>query len=277
MIKTYKDQFGFLPLKTNIVFENGKITTLDTFDGTIKNFSKYFDSFGSFNPGLEMYKLSPTHKIFLDDLNGYNEIRQIRLNDGGFIIQLIAYIFGIRAQFHDWWFDSKIPCKRTHNIRFAKKTLSEFITHSYVTWKSWPENIKKLFTNILYMHSRFNSCHWDWEKFTVSYMVLDSCYKCSKELLGIKAKNHQERINTLCKTFKLKKESKNIERIVELRNQLFHESLWSNERPGTATKDDAFTQTYNLWRFNHRLIMALTGFKTDYIKSSWSCLGRYCL
>ena len=274
----YKDTFGFLPIEIAVSFNGGEIRTLDSIDKTISDLSKHFDNDGSFCPPedvRDLYRLTPTHEIILNNLNDYDDQRHIRLNDSGYIIQLLAYIYGVRTQFHDWWYDSKIPCKSKHNICVTPTRLSEFMSYSYDQWKKWQDDERKLFTNILYMNSRFESYCWDWEKLMISYMVLDGCYKFAEQVYGINGGSHAGRINRLCEFFGLKQETHNIERIVELRNQLFHESLWSNAQPCTAPPGDAFSQVYNLNRFNQRLIVALLRFKTDYIHSSWTSFGTW--
>lgn len=277
MTTQHIDTFGFLPLDVSIVFDGGRISPLESFNEAINDVSAFFDGNGLFCPpeyNRDLYKLKPTHEIILNNVNDYSDERAIRQNNSGAVIQLVAYIFGVRTQFHDWWFDSKIPCKKTHNIFFTQSRLNEFMSHAYNMWQGWNDEIRKLFTNILYMNSRFESYNWDWEKFTISYMVLDGCYKCTKLLNGIKDGGHEYRINQLCQYYQLNEDKDNIKRIVDLRNELFHETLWSNSQPCTAT-DDAFGQVYNLNRFNKRLIMAILGFKTDYIKSSWTSLSTF--
>jgi len=280
MTRRYRDEFGFVPLDVTIAFEGGRISPLSSFNEAVNDVSASFDRNGVFCPpeyARDLYKLKPTHEIILHNVNDYSDVREVRLSDGGAVIQLVAYIFGVRTQFHDWWFDSKIPCKSTHNLIITQSRLNEFMSHAYISWQAWNDEVRKLFINILYMNSRFVSYNWDWEKFTIGYMVLDGCFKCTKLLDGIKSGTHETRINRLCQHYQLREEKDNIERIVELRNQLFHESLWSNSQPCTAPEGDAFGQVYNLHRFNNRLIMAIIGFETDYIKSSWTIFGDFVL
>jgi hypothetical protein len=64
-----------------------------------------------------------------------------------------------------------------------------------------------------------------------------------------------------------------IGRFVQLRNDLFHESLWDRSQPTSAAREDAFRAAYDLQRLNQRLIPALLGYRNSYVGTDWSSLG----
>ena len=64
-------------------------------------------------------------------------------------------------------------------------------------------------------------------------------------------------------------------KICDLRNELFHETLWDGSQPCTAVNTDAFMCAYHLRRFNQRLIPALLGYNNEYVKTEWWSLSSF--
>jgi hypothetical protein len=114
---------------------------------------------------------------------------------------------------------------------------------------------------------------WDWERFTIEYMVFDGLYKLLYSIIDIEKNNRTERrgkrIDFVCNHFGLAFNAEIVKEIVDLRNQLFHETLWSGLQPGTAVPGNAFYHTQNIRRLNQRIIPALLGYKNNYAKSNW--------
>ena len=126
------------------------------------------------------------------------------------------------------------------------------------------------------MHCRAISYEWDWERFAIEYMVFDGCFKLACLIYNLDSNcSHSERITYLCEHFGIPIKNDLVKDIVQLRNQLFHETLWSNSQPGTAVKGSAFMQSYNLRRLNQRVIPALLDYRNDYVKTGWWFLGPF--
>ncbi len=292
--KMNQDLFGFLPYNRAIEFVGGKISPVPEFDEVASWINNYTNEDGFLYPPTEyrvkvapvtirpigripkterpahLHRVPPSHELCLFESGTPEEIRR---GPGSFVIQLLAYLFGVRLQFHDWWFDSRLPIRekvRTHGISFSEKTIEEFLSHCYKTWNSWREREQKLITNVLFMHNRAPTYGWDWEQFTIEYMVLDGCYKLTK-LLGVLTEkpSHGERIEALCKTFDIPIDQELVCKIVDLRNELFHETFWDGSQPCTAVSNLAFILPFHLRRLNQRLIPALLCYKTPYIQTQW--------
>jgi hypothetical protein len=67
-------------------------------------------------------------------------------------------------------------------------------------------------------------------------MILDACWKMAERLLVLKCKGHGDRIKVLCEEFNLVQFMRivDIKELVRLRNDLFHETLWHDSRPGST-------------------------------------------
>ncbi len=292
------DRFGFLPCDWSIKFDGGDISPIPEIYKIRKAVEKNTnqDGFlypprswrvrleprtsrrlgkipGSERPAL-LHPVAPSHELSLTARLNQKELRN---GPGGFLIHLLAYLFGVRLQFHDWRFDSRVPIRmaQTHNIHFTNATAEDFLSHCYRAWQGWSNQEQLLITNVLFMHSRAPSYEWDWERFVIEYMVLDGCWRLAELRHDIKGKNHSQRISRLCQKFGISYDRSRVGRIVALRNDLFHETLWAGSQPGTAVSSDAFLQPSNLRRLNQRLIPALFGYKNAYVNSMWWSIGAY--
>ena len=151
--------------------------------------------------------------------------------------------------------------------------MQDFVQHSFLKWKTWRPDKQKLFTNLLFMHSRAISYQWDWERFMVEYMVFDSCWNFYSD--GKNNPSHSNRLKQILSDFGMKTYEDKIKKIVKLRNDLFHETLWDKGQPCSAGSNEAFTSYYDLMRINQRLFVALLEYSTNYIYTDWRCLGRW--
>ena len=108
----------------------------------------------------------------------------------------------------------------------------------------------------------------------IEYMVFDGCWNLSG--LSSNRSGHGGRMKTLCDKWRIPFDDHRITRIVNLRNYLFHETLWDKSQPSTGVSSEASLQAYNLRRLNQRLISALLRYSNSYVQTSWWTLGT-CL
>ena len=305
MIK--RDLFGFLPHKWTFEFDGGKISPIPDFDENAAWVDKYTNEDGFLYPPIvrrmkvdpvtmkpleeiprterpaHLHCVASSHELCLFESGTPEEIRK---GPGSFIIHLLSYLFGVRLQFENWWVDGRLPIREkagTQSISFAIDTAENFLSHCYQTWKRWSQKEQILITNILFMHSRAPSYEWDWERFTIQYMALDGCRRLAESLHLIQKKHRKkqkprdfgEPIKTLCDSFSIPCDDDLACKIVSLRNELFHRTLWDGSQPGTAVSSSAFMSPIHLRRLNQRLIPALFEYKTPYIKTGWWFSGKY--
>jgi hypothetical protein len=291
----WKDRFGFLPTGIRFEFDGGSVAPLPDFKERQESVAKRAnpDGFayprrvvtvqqnafpspngdpspweeipGTERPGL-VDRLPPSHEIVLGALDAN---ANCRVADGAFVVHLIGYLFGARLQFGDWWLDMRIPVKTTHGVHVGVQDAAEFVSTAYKTWQMWDGRARKLMTNALYMDARSPCYEWEWEGFTVNYMVFDALYRLAVECLGVQKANHRERFKTLVDRFGLADDEQRWSEIYGLRNELFHEALWDNSHPCTDGSTSAAYASLNLRHLNHRIIPALLGFDTRYIASPW--------
>lgn len=309
----HRDKIGFLPIKHKLEFEGGSFTPLPNFDEARRFIDKWKNRDGFIYPPLIetkrklsqpnkpenivwesipnterpalLYKLPASHELVIinDPIDD-----DFRKSDGAFLMHLASYLFGVRLQFYDWWFDSRAPTESTHIISITQQKESDFFSHSYRAWKQWPRDLRIRFTNILYVNSKVPSYEWDWEQFTISYMVFDALYELANAYFGVEEKIHKKRLYRMCEYFGLACENDNLDKISNIRNNLFHECCWYETRNSKREIqsdqkdirlgrpfDAGFFQSQNLWRLNQRLIPAILGYKTEYIASPWWYMGPF--
>jgi hypothetical protein len=298
-------QFGFLPIESTIRFSGGAFVLLDDYQEVAGAVRANTNADGFIYPPLEkrmraqpkirdgnflsedqwdweevpkterpahLHRLPSSHDLRLEESPLDCDLRS---NDGAFLMYLAGYLYGFRLQFYDWWFDGRINMKSSHNICIAHGTASDFFSKSYAAWKTWRPEVRKNFTNILYMHSRSEMYEWDWERFLINYMIFDACFGYAKEVGNVPSSTpHRGRFEAMCKRYGLYFDAAVVKKIVGLRNDLFHEALWDHGQPCSSGGQSSFDLTEFLRGINQRLIPALLGYSTKYIGSRWDCLGR---
>jgi|SRR5579862_4160636 len=237
-----------------------------------------------------LWRLPASHVIRLPS----RKVRDVEREDAWFIINLLAYLFGVRLKLDPWWFDGRVAVRlqRTHNIHFSREAAQDFISRSYATWRCWPKRDRTLFATLLHSHCRAPSYEWDWERFGAEYTVLDSLALVAErpKLIVAPTKTtttgtppkkgkkkrrrvaHGERLRTLAKAMGVKRPPARVRRIVKLRNALLHEGLWDGQLPGSGTSR-AMQLADDLRRINHRLIPALLGYRNQYVRTAWWTIG----
>lgn len=295
---------GFLPIKNTIHFSGGAFVLLENYQAGADAVRVRTNADGFVYPPLEkrmrasqpkvqdgnvlpedqwdweevpkterpahLHRLPPSHELQLDEPPFENNLRK---HDGAFLMYLAGYLYGYRLQFHDWWFDGRVNMTSSHNINGRDEKATDFLTKSYANWKTWNSDVRKHFTNILYMNSRSELYEWDWERFMIAYMVFDACYAYAEQRGVVRSRTHTGRLEAMCKQYGLYFDAVVSKKIVDLRNNLFHEALWDGGQPCNSGGQSSFELTEFLRGINHRLVPALLGYPTNYIGSRWDLLG----
>ncbi len=269
------DRFGFLPIKCTIEFDGGKISPVPEFDTAWERVEKHLHEDGflyppsrhrvTFDPltlkivgrvprtkrPLHLRRLPTSHELRLSHADTREALRD---GPAAFIIHCLGFLYDVRLQFYDWWFDGRIPIGQACKVRLSSASAGHFLSHAYQVWKGWKPDEQRRFTNILYMRCRAPLYEWDWEKFMIEYMVIDGCWKMAEKLFHLAKSPHPERIRKLCDRFSTPIQKEYLRKITKLRGDLFHETLWDRGMPGfVRDANDAFafrtpTQLRNLSR-----------------------------
>jgi hypothetical protein len=295
MADLFTNKIGFLPCEKPIQFNNGRLSPLEEYNEILAYVNDEANKDGYYYPPL-MHTVSQRHEV----VNGQLEIKEEivpkstrpahlfkmpashnieiinpvsvndpKVGDGLFLTYLVAFHFGIRLQFHDWWFDMRVPVKIDRDFYADHSQTEVFINNAYENWCSATEDGRTRLTNLLFMQSRAKSYEWDWERFLIYYMVLDGCYNYLNTYFGVVSRTHAGRIKAIIDYFNMHYDQIWIDRIVDLRNDLFHETLWGGGQPCNSNATHSWEAAFHLPKFNSRLISAILGHEGKYIQASW--------
>lgn len=218
-----------------------------------------------------LWKLPASHSVTTDAAVDQVTFRR---DTGLFVLSLIAYLFGTRLQFHDWWVDARVATKPQANL-WDLAVVTPFLTTAYRTWRSWPEPDRIAMAGLLAMHARVPGYEWVWERFTFEYMVFDSLYSLAATRMSqAGAVGHGKRMARVCEHFGIPTDTTKIRKIVALRNDLFHEVTFGSDPPGFSGHGDVFILPFDLRALNRRVIAALLGWDTPFVRSPWWLLNR---
>ncbi len=285
------DYFGYLGKKESYDFVGGKITVVDDFEQGRNWIEKYTNRDGFLYPPTQnTYSSSPltpdkkeiipkterpallhslpySHSI---EISNCGSIEEQRKGPSGFLIQLLGFLLGYRLQFHDWWVDGRVPIGGRKGLSDRKMTTEDFLSHCFPMWKKWNPADQKLITNILFMFSRSVHYEWSWERFAIGYMVIDGLWKLSCNLKVVSEHcPHKDRIQKMCEAYKIPINDLYIGKIVSLRNDLFHETIWDKGQPGSSGSSDTDRHVLFLRNLSTRIILGIFDYDTPFIKTEW--------
>lgn len=295
-------EFGFLvePICGN--FAGGKITPLEDHLDRTQWFEESSNPDGYYYPPEEiLYELDPvtmerkekvarsgrpallyplpaSHRLCLaSPLDATMAVS----SDGALIIHLLGYLYGRRLQFAGWKFDGRVPVKPLRGLNVRPETSLEFLGHTYEWWRSNSLDIRKRLIHILYVFTRARSLEWEWDAFIHQYIVFDGLYRLHRKLNPAPPKRdvpHKERIEFMIKAYGIPRPPNLnlVQRLYEVRNDLFHEAAWDGETICFGNVDsDAFTLPRHLARLNSRLICGIVNYRNGYSMSAWWAMWSF--
>jgi len=290
---SFSDLFGFLNYPDTLEFNGGRIVPVPEFHEGLEYITRFGNNDGYiFPPTIKSVELDPSTMEPIRDIPNSDKPAplftlpashsldienplvkdNLRNGDAGFLVHLLAFFFGTRLQFSDWRFDGKIPIKRMNSFLHASDVPSSFVSHVYQQWRKLSDELRTRYVNILYMHGKARSCEWEWDAFLHQYMVFDAIYRFYVLSGNQEIGGHKNRLKGLCKHFEVPYDNNQLNKIYELRNELFHEALWDGATPGLQHSNSYLTVKW-LERLNSRLIVAISGYRNDYTRSGWWFFG----
>jgi hypothetical protein len=300
MVERHTDTFGYFNRRHTIKFDNCIVQPISD----IEESSKWVKSIvhkdgyiyspitkqyraerdretGELNPTEEIpqterpalyYQVPVSHEISIKNPS----TDQPRLGDAGLVIHLLAFMYGTRFQYHDWRIDGRVPIKPcgdiAHDVAGFESVSEKFLSHVYSEWLIWDEKCRFSFVNILCMHSRAISLENEWESFASGYMVFDALYRLHANLGRDAYCTHYKRLPGMLNYYHLAEDKSGLlDSIYRARNELFHEAIWAGESPGHSASQMI---SFQMHRFNARLIVAITGYDNNYVHFPWWTFGN---
>lgn len=224
-----------------------------------------------------LHRLPATHDLVLWDDSVSDQA--IRSGIAGFTVHFLGFVTGYRTQFEDWWFDGRVSTKcETDAEPHVAREVGAALEHAVAAYHGLAERDRRVLTNALFMHNRAPMYEWPWERFVVQYQVFDALFRVAHRHTQVPDNGHGKRLRSLAEHYGLYFDDERARVIVNLRNDLFHETLWAEESMPTAGGgSDGFYSQIWLRHINQRLAFAVLGFTGPYISSSWHSLLTHFL
>ncbi len=297
----YQDVFGYLPLDHSFLLSFASVTPLAELSNAVAWVEKYANKDGylypdivhtrrsydggstfekvpkSERPGL-LHQLPATHKLEL--LGHPDDQEAARYGLAGFLMHMLAFLYGYRCHFHDWWLDGRAPLKSTCDYHEPRLDDAIYcLETAAAAWSGWPDRQKTVALNSLFLKTRTYVYELEWERFQAEYQVFDALYALGRDLGYVAKVPHEERIPAVCRTYGIPIDQGRVDTIVRLRNDLLHEALWDKRMPGEARSQEAFYSSIWLDQLSRRVALAVVGVDGQYVRSAWWGLvvGRFVI
>lgn len=287
--------FGYLPQKLDIEFNYGRISTLENFDQIISEVNEschkrngfYFaptyrliteieqgesHRSPSFSPHL--FNFFITHKLKLNESNlSAGNIWDLKKDIAFFILQVVSYVTGYRLMPESKWFDLRVPSDPTINLLCKNNSLRDSLNIATENWLNWDLEKRANVANLLYVFNRNPSYYWDFEKFSIEYQIIDTCYSL---LFPSDKASHKRRLKILTDTLGIPVDPGRLRTLVDtIRNPLVHELKWGEDLITGTVDSEYIFYSHFLHRLNHRVIGRILGFTGRYFVTDPSYMGSF--
>jgi len=285
----YQDVFGYLPVEESFSFSFGSVSPVQEFRSAVDwverhaNINGYlypdveepyrsydrktYETIPKSRPGL-IHRVPVTHRM---NLRAHSDDQQAaRYGLAGFLMHMLAFVYGYRCHFYDWWLDGRVRLKSSCDYHEPRLDDVVYCLETAVAkWSGWPDRQRTVALNALFLKTRSQIYESEWERFQAEYQVFDALYAIARDV-GIVAKvPHPRRIPAMCNQFGIPTDRSHVDIIVRLRNDLLHEALWDERTPGEARSEQSFYSSIWLDNLCRRLGLALLGVSGAYVQSSW--------
>jgi hypothetical protein len=207
-----------------------------------------------------------------------------------FVVALIGLLDGLRLIPEGWVHFNRIAIKlNSHSDVTCRPVEIETILRiAELFWSGATDAIRRLIFGAVHWRIFSESYKQQFERFSGQYMTLDTCYRIHCEIHG-KTKpepNHAQRAEFLAAYYFMKTPSWAKTRVVggktecdlsNLRNEFFHEARYAGEPIGFKYPKFTVPIDLTLGSFNTRLILAILGVKSQYVRSPVETRSMFAL
>jgi hypothetical protein len=210
----------------------------------------------------DMYFPTISHRLIFPA--GYDS-RSMRKTESLFVLQFLAYLYDTRLQFWDWQLDTRVIITPKNSSIFVADA-EPLIVKALTRYRSLDPQRQLLLTNMLYLNSRAWHLFWEWERFWQEFLVFDSVRVFLADLSKPDWQKTKPSWQKAVEQLGVRYDRGRICRMKTLRNEFFHQGLWSGDIPGFAVSDLPITE---LRALNERLIAGLLCIGSSFRGSVW--------
>lgn len=195
------------------------------------------------------------------------------------LVLVFGFLKGLRLIPEPWVHFYRVPTKlqQLQDFYVEERAVTRVLNRAYDFRMSNKAEVQRLMIGALHWHSFGRSYEHAFEVFNAQYTVLDACWKIHCELTGKKPRcSHARRVEVLASEYGIQvpewASTTNGESFLsQLRNALIHEGLWAQEPIGFTHPPLYKAIHIDLYHLNSRILLALLGDSTEYIRKP---LGR---
>jgi hypothetical protein len=206
---------------------------------------------------------------------------------GEFLIALLGMLEGLRLIPEKWvhFYRAAVKPHTLSDVYCDRADLEQVLTIGQTFWKAKNARIKRLMFGAIHWRVFSESYEHEFERFSGQYTVLDTCWKMYQLLEPTAPKRlaHARRPKWLAKQYGLRLPSwakirNGRSAVATLRNGFFHEGLYGNGPIGfDYPKGFSGSIDFELAAFNTRLILAMLGVRSEYVRSSVQTRSQFLM
>ncbi len=284
------DEFGCLPFSGRVVWSWGAIEALPEQQERWVGFSRYplpggggiilppiEAAYASGPSGEEevpgtrrtasLYTLPVTHRVTLTGKPPTSE-ETSRYGLLGFVVLFFGFLLGLRTQFAGWRVAGASPSRSHVSFVASPREAARCIELARPAWDALGAAERTILLNVLSEHHRAHGLDWDWDRFLHRYMLVDACYRIHRGP-GRSTVPQREQWALLAERCGIPREDDHVRRLVDLRNELFHEALWSGYPLGHGAPADAIPPDLACGAFLERVVLGLLQVPAGVIGTPW--------
>ena len=230
-----------------------------------------------------LFRMYPTHSLRRRNGEPLGETQVFREQRGFSLITLLAYLHRCRGQFHDWFFDGRVPVKSQRRYGMIPREFEPLASQMWESLLALSSELRERLVAAMYTVSRARSYEWHWERFLFAYIALEAIHKTLQDhgKLAMVHTNRQweHRYEQWVQSGLLwsdEASKSKFQEMSELRNEIVHEAMM---RGGLLVRDNGGGVSYVMLLENilERLLLGALDVCCGHRKTPWNTRGVYAL
>jgi hypothetical protein len=216
-------------------------------------------------------RLPATHVLHLPDgLDPEDSRRGV----GALVVQGLGLVSRSVIWFEGWGLFGRVPFGKHSPIASYPGEAEDFAAH-LVRYRETIGSAEErtAWTNLFYMAGVAQTYEREWEQFIFRYMVLDGLYRRLVNA-GVAPDRspggHGGRLSWMLEHFGASRDGERETRIVNTRNDMFHEGLWGGAMPGGRAPQRVGIANVDLEGIIERLLVGAVGYSSPFVRAPWT-------
>jgi len=265
-------RFGYLPVAREIRGECVVVESLPdlaTRVTAVQNAVTKIDRWLYADSSSPLVRVPATHSLSLTE-PGVEGRR-----DTEFLVFVLGLMEGLHLIPEDWAHLYRAPtsCGTLNDCVCSPAELGPVLDRTQRRWVGWSVKARKVAYGALFWLLSCRAYHYEFERFTGLYMVLDALYQLHQLGGGRKAPKHGERAQVMCTEYDVPvpawaRSDGSTSALAQIRNELFHEARYGGVPLGHAKPSTPPHLVLEVAGLCSRLMFALLNVDCKYVHTS---------